>query len=162
MHASNVIFNLLINVNINLNLMLTLVYITFWESNEIYNLHASSKWGLITGVQIGVWGLIVWPVLQNPTDSRDPGCGNNTSVCCLKAMGSRQCNLWDNALNKSWGNLGSLCSPLWSVCANCFFSSVLYLWCEEFTIQPHKKGKDLFWFACIVPYVIQHSVAWSL
>lgn len=55
---------------------------------------------------------IVWPALQNPADSCGPGCGNNTSIRRLKAMGSRQRNLLDSALNKSWGNLGSLCSLL--------------------------------------------------
>lgn len=35
MHASDVIFNLLINVNINLNLMLTLVYITLLSGKAV-------------------------------------------------------------------------------------------------------------------------------
>lgn len=56
MHASDVISNLLIRVNIHLNLMLTQNF-TFWASREMEHLHASSERGLITGTQMGAWGL---------------------------------------------------------------------------------------------------------
>lgn len=138
MHASSVIFNLVINVNSNLNLILTRVYIAFWESDETYNLHPSSKWGLVTGVRNRVGGFsLSGSALQNPMDVHDPGCGNGTSVCCLKATGSRQCNLWDRALNKSWETLGSLLALLWSVYANCFCS---VLWRVYNSNPPERQG----------------------